>query len=141
MGKRDIDEEAFHEDSPSPPSSKHLNEKGDDGLQRRQSSLGGRANSIANAKIQNPLAGMTQEELITDVESFCKEKDLMYAIDDFQKGALLAQYKGRYEMIESLSEEEKELIRREKTHRWTQPKMMYYMTSKAVPMLWFANSC
>lgn len=122
MGQRDIDQEAYDDDSPRPPSSKHLDEKGDNNGALRKG-------SIANAKIANPLADMNFDELMDDVDKFCQEKDLMYAVDDFQKGALLAQKKGRFETIEMLSEDEKELIRREKTHRWRQPKMMYYMTS------------
>ncbi len=129
MGRRKVDEEAFdhgiHEnsDSTSPPSSKLAGEKGDDGY-------GARKGSVAiDAKIQNPLAGMTYEELMDDVEKFAKEKGLMYALDDFQKGALISQKKSRLETIDRLSEEDKEFIRREKTHRWRQPRMMYYMTS------------
>lgn len=123
MGQREIDQEAYDDDSPRPPSFKHLDEKGDNGGNLRKG-------SIANAKIANPLADMTYDELMDDVDKFCQEKELMYAVEDFQKGALLAQKKGRFETIEMLSEDEKELIRREKTHRWRQPKMMYYMTSK-----------
>ena len=65
-----------------------------------------------------------------DVEQFAKEKDLLDALDDLKKGALVAQRKHRFETIEMLTEEEKSVIRREKENRWNQPAMMYYMTSK-----------
>lgn len=82
------------------------------------------------SKIRNPLADFTKEELFADVESFAQEKDLMFAIEDLKKGALIAQDPTSLEEFSELSEEEKESIRREKSHRWSQPFMLYFMTSK-----------
>lgn len=123
MGRREADEEVgdsgdgFVNSSPSP-----TDEKGDHAYTRRQS-------SVTTAQIQNPLSGMSHQELLADVEKFSKEKDLTDSLDDLQKGALISQKRSRFETIECLSEEEKSLIRREKSNRWKQPAMMYYMTS------------
>lgn len=80
-------------------------------------------------KQKNPLAGLTKEELMADVEAFAREKDLEHILDDLKKGALVAQDPKAFESLDELSEEEKELLRRETTHKWHQPFMMYFMTS------------
>lgn len=81
-------------------------------------------------KLRNPLAILTKAELFRDVEQFAMEKDLMHIVDDLKKGALISQNPKGFEGIEELSEEEKESIRHERTHRWDQTFMMYFMTSK-----------
>ncbi|OJJ06615.1 hypothetical protein ASPVEDRAFT_140116 [Aspergillus versicolor CBS 583.65] len=82
----------------------------------------------ASKKLHNPLAGLTREQLLDDVERFAASKQLEHILPDLRKGALIAQDPKLFETLDDLSEEEKELIRREKTHRWSQPFMMYFMT-------------
>lgn len=84
--------------------------------------------TTTNTKLKNPLAGLTREQLLNDVEAFAKEKDLEHILDDLRKGALVAQDPREFEQMDALTESEKELLRREKTHRWSQPFMMYFMT-------------
>lgn len=81
-------------------------------------------------KQKNPLAGLTREELFRDVEEFAREKELEHIVEELKRGALVAQDPKAFEQLTELSEVEKELLRREKTHRWNQPFMMYFMTSK-----------
>ncbi|KAK1146773.1 hypothetical protein N8T08_002534 [Aspergillus melleus] len=81
-----------------------------------------------NKKLKNPLAGLTQEELFRDVEEFSREKNLEHIVEDLKKGALVAQDPKIFEQLDGLEESDKELLRREKTHRWHQPWMMYFMT-------------
>ncbi|KAH8430901.1 sugar porter family MFS transporter [Aspergillus melleus] len=81
-----------------------------------------------NTKLKNPLAGLTQEELFRDVEEFAREKNLEQIVEDLKKGALVAQDPKVFEQLNGLEESDKELLRREKTHRWHQPWMMYFMT-------------
>ena len=83
-----------------------------------------------NTKLKNPLVGLTREELYHDVEEFAREKDLEHIVEQLKRGALVAQDPKAFEELSELSEGEKELLRREKTHRWNQPFMMYFMTSK-----------
>lgn len=87
------------------------------------------------SKARNPLAEFTKEELFADVEAFAQEKDLMFALEDLKKGALVAKDPNTIEELSELSEEEKESIRREKTHRWSQPFMLYFMTSKYIILM------
>ncbi|KAL6365959.1 hypothetical protein LRP88_00542 [Fusarium phalaenopsidis] len=82
------------------------------------------------ARLNNPLAGMTREQVIADVEAFVSERCLEEHRDDFIKGALVAQVNnqpGGFETIDLLSEEDKYYLRREETHRWSQPFRLYFL--------------
>lgn len=85
-----------------------------------------------NNKLRNPLSGFSREELLRDVEKFALEKGLTHILDELKKGALIAQDPRAFDSLEDLDENEKELLRREKTHRWHQPFMMYFMTSMSM---------
>lgn len=87
--------------------------------------------SDEKTKQKNPLAGLTKEELMENVEAFAREKDLEHILDDLKKGALVAQDPKAFESLGELSEEEKDWLRRETTHKWHQPFMMYFMTSES----------
>ena len=82
---------------------------------------------------KNPLASLTRDELFRDVELFAREKNLEHIVDELKRGALVAQDPKSFEELQELSEGEKELLRREKTPRWSQPFMMYFITSKYAP--------
>ncbi|KAG5638132.1 hypothetical protein H0H81_001735 [Sphagnurus paluster] len=82
------------------------------------------ANNV-QAKIQNPLYGIPKETLFTQVEVFAREKGMEDIIPFLKKGALLAQNPGNFENISELDEDDKEVIRRETTHKWSQPRDLY----------------
>lgn len=82
-------------------------------------------NSIAAAKLRNPLHGLSREQLMNDVDRFAKEKGLEDHIEGFRRGALLAQHPDRFEQMDELSENDKEQLRIEKLHRWRHPFMLY----------------
>ncbi|PYI11886.1 hypothetical protein BO78DRAFT_402654 [Aspergillus sclerotiicarbonarius CBS 121057] len=84
--------------------------------------------ATTSPRLKNPLASLTRDELFRDVESFAREKNLEHIVDELKKGALVAQDPKSFEELGELSEGEKEILRREKTHRWSQPFMMYFMT-------------
>ena len=84
------------------------------------------------AKLRNPLHGIPRDRLFADVERLAQEKGLMEHVELLKKGAVLAQDQSGFEVMD-LTEEEKVILRREKTHRWSQPFMMYFMTSKILP--------
>jgi hypothetical protein len=82
------------------------------------------------AKLRNPLAGLTEEEVIADVDAWCVEKGLTEHQDAFRKGALIARMGQRddgYEYVSQLSSEEKDMLRYEQSHRWSQPFMLYFL--------------
>lgn len=87
--------------------------------------IGGAA-SNKNAILANPLAGIPQETLMADAASFAHSHGLGHLEKVFIKGALVAQDPMSFENIDLLTPEEKEVLRREQTHRWSQPKDLYW---------------
>lgn len=88
-----------------------------------------RRTSVA-AKLRNPLAGMTEQEVLREVDIWVEEKGLSEYRDEFQKGALVARLGQRedgFEYVSQLNEEEKGLLRHEITHRWDHPFMLYFL--------------
>jgi hypothetical protein len=45
----------------------------------------------ANAKLANPLRGLSREQLMRDVDRFAEEKGLTHLTAELRKGALVAQ--------------------------------------------------
>lgn len=86
-----------------------------------------RARRNLNAKLANPLAGFTHDEL--------KKQGLRFSITHqvgdeediraFEMGAVLAQAPEKFEEIEGLTEDELQVLRQEFTNRWSQPALMY----------------
>lgn len=98
--------------------------------ERRRSSLSfkGRQPSVA-AQLKNPLAGMSEADVLSDVDVWVSERGLDHERDTFRRGALLARVintEGGFEQID-VPEEEKECLRREVTNRWSQPFMLYFL--------------
>ncbi|KKP03724.1 hypothetical protein THAR02_04176 [Trichoderma harzianum] len=91
-----------------------------------------RRGSFANmdnlaAVFENPLKQRTKDELLKDVGEFCRMHDLMDYLDDFRKGALAAQSPESIHTLEELTPEDKNIIERELTHRWSHPFMLYWL--------------
>ncbi|KAL3438209.1 hypothetical protein BDV09DRAFT_205620 [Aspergillus tetrazonus] len=133
MGKKneDISEEAPVQDSyhiESSNSSGMGKKYGEVAREWAHDSKQGDEEAALKTKLHNPLAILTREQLLKDVEQFAREKDLEHILPDLRKGALVAQNPKIFEDIPDLSEEDKNHLRREKTHRWHQPFMMYFMT-------------
>jgi sugar porter (SP) family MFS transporter len=82
------------------------------------------ANNV-QARIQNPLRDIPRGTLLKQVEAFVAEKGLQDKTDLFKKGALLAQNPKDFENLDDLTENDKEIIRRETTHKWSQPRDLY----------------
>ncbi|KAF4814576.1 putative polyol transporter 1 [Colletotrichum tropicale] len=79
-----------------------------------------------NAKIRNPLIGISSSDLRVQVTGFCREFGFEEKEDVFYRGALAAQNPENYESIDDLTEEDKHVLRREVTHKWHLPKDLYY---------------
>ncbi|KAF8995193.1 hypothetical protein BDQ17DRAFT_1250975 [Cyathus striatus] len=76
-------------------------------------------------RIQNPLYGIPRKELLAQVREFTKEKGLEDKTALFEKAALLAQSPKNFENIPELDNDDREVLRREVTHKWSQPKSLY----------------
>lgn len=85
-----------------------------------------------NVKLANPLAGIPHDELVADAERFAIEHNMAHLVDEFRKGALVAQDPTAFESLDQLSEEDKNVFRRELTNRWDQPKTLYYLVSSSI---------
>ncbi|KAK4056872.1 hypothetical protein OIO90_002122 [Microbotryomycetes sp. JL221] len=81
-------------------------------------------NHNLSGKIQNPLHGLSREELFHKVDDFCRENDLDDEIELFRRGALVAQAPGDFENLTELTEEDRYHIRRETTNRYKRCKLV-----------------
>ncbi|KAF2723919.1 putative galactose-proton symport [Polychaeton citri CBS 116435] len=82
-------------------------------------------NNNDEAKIKNPLAGISHDVLMRDVEEFAADNDLTHISPLLKRGALVAQDPATFEQVEGLEESEKEALRNEVLHKWRQPKALY----------------
>jgi hypothetical protein len=87
-----------------------------------------------NVIFENPLAGISREQLWDDVERFCRQYNLEDHLEDFKKGALVAQNPGAAQDLVELTDEEKAVLRREHTHKWHQPWQLYWLVGKSMNM-------
>lgn len=95
-------------------------------VHRRSSVVSVNLNNNASAKIQNPLAGLSSEELDVQVEQFAREKQLDDLVHLLKKGAALAQNPKQYEHMSGLDDRERKALSDEIQHRWRQPRQLYF---------------
>jgi hypothetical protein len=76
-------------------------------------------------RIQNPLAGFSTGELMADVEDFANEYQLTDILPELKKGALVARDPASFQSLTELDEEEKAVLTREVTHKWSQTRTLY----------------
>lgn len=87
----------------------------------------GESNKKLNAVFENPLADIQPEQLLKDVEQFCQDWNLTEHLDAFRKGALIARDPPRGAEVEGLTSEERDAILHEKTRKWKNPWMLYWL--------------
>jgi hypothetical protein len=63
---------------------------------------------------------------------FCARYGLDQHRDLFRKGALVSQNPAAVQTLPELSEEEREAIRRETTHKWSQPWSLYFLAGECL---------
>jgi len=80
-----------------------------------------------NAKIANPLAGFSHNELAIKGEEYARNNYIGVEEDirAFRLGAILAQDPNRHAEVDELSPDEKEVLRKEIESKWSQPKLLY----------------
>jgi hypothetical protein len=81
-----------------------------------------------NAKLANPLAGMSIEELREEGREYAKFHGIVEEEDmrAFELGAILAQRPEKYDRVkEYSSEEEMQRLDREYTHKFSHPGLLY----------------
>ncbi|CAF9916300.1 MAG: hypothetical protein HETSPECPRED_002817 [Heterodermia speciosa] len=82
-------------------------------------------NRNIEALIENPLAHLTPEQLQRDVRAFARSKGLEDHLDLLKKGAQIAKDPRYFETIPGVTDEEKQALRDEKSHRFRQPFALY----------------
>jgi hypothetical protein len=114
-----------HSDTPSPPGK--IVEKGEHAEQGwTEDEAPVNRNNNLSAKIKNPLAHVSHEQLVQDVERFAKDHDMVDLTPMLVKGAFVAKDPPAFESVEGLTEVEKEAIRNEVLHKWRQPRALYF---------------
>ncbi|KAG0144641.1 hypothetical protein CROQUDRAFT_672231 [Cronartium quercuum f. sp. fusiforme G11] len=83
--------------------------------------------SKLSAKLENPLAGLSIPELEAEAIRFCAENGLNDQVENFMRGAVLAADPANLDRITNISADERMYIEWEKTNRWKQPMIMYYV--------------
>ncbi|KZO92569.1 hypothetical protein CALVIDRAFT_487233 [Calocera viscosa TUFC12733] len=78
-------------------------------------------------KLENPLQGMSQAELIDAAEKYCTLHGMEEHLKMFKRGALLAAQPHNFDTVKDLTEDERVRLEEETTHKWRQPAMMYYV--------------
>jgi len=78
-------------------------------------------------RLRNPLYGINKFELLDQVTAFANQHGLTEVLPQLKKGALVAQNPQGWETIEELDESDKGHLRRETTHRWNHPRMLYFL--------------
>jgi hypothetical protein len=101
-------------------------EEAEKGGGRRKSYLDVNMEKLS-AAFENPLANISKEQLFTNVEKFCADHGLNEYLDDFKKGALVAQNPKIAQDLSELAPEDKEILEREHTHRWSQTFTLYWL--------------
>lgn len=80
-----------------------------------------------NAVFENPLANIDDDQLMLDVEQFCEKYDLMDQLENMKKGAKVSKRPHEIENADFLSEDEKNVLMREKTNKWDHPWTLYWL--------------
>ena len=95
--------------------------------QRESLTAAERARRNLNAKLANPLAGLSHVALMKRGGRYARQHHMGEEEDirAFELGAVLAQDPERYENVEGLTPEELEVLRKEFTNKWSQPRLMY----------------
>ncbi|KAL4926250.1 sugar porter family MFS transporter [Aspergillus undulatus] len=83
-------------------------------------------NKNLSAKIKNPLADLTETQVLRDVEEFAQEYDLADLLPDLRKGSLIARDPDNFRAVPGITPEEVQVIQDETDHKWRQPRALYF---------------
>lgn len=91
-----------------------------EGLEKKDT----RTSAIADTEGINPFDGLTKEQVTRNAAQFALDNGLESEADLFARGAALA-FDGS---TDHLTPEEQDFILKETTHKWQQPKTLYWMS-------------
>ncbi|KAK0674591.1 putative symporter [Cercophora samala] len=83
----------------------------------------------ASKKLANPLAGLSHDRLSQMGEEYAMNAGLTSDEDlrAFRLGAVIASNQTDYSAIPELTDREREVLERETTHKWSNPRMLYWV--------------
>lgn len=90
--------------------------------------MSARLTGLVNDRISNPLVGISREQLLEQVTTFCKWHGLAEYVHLMRRGALVAQDPAGFEEItgpEALNDEEINVLKRETAYKWKVPWLLY----------------
>lgn len=76
-------------------------------------------------RIKNPLAGLSKETLLRDVDEFAAEHNLQDIKPQLIKGALVAQNPDDFQDLQELDQTDKDALQYEVDHKWSHPTALY----------------
>ena len=79
-----------------------------------------------STRIKNPLADLTKNQVLRNVEEFAAEYNVTDILPELKKGALIARDPTEFETVADLTELELTALRDEVNHKWRQPKSLYF---------------
>ncbi|KAL3464404.1 hypothetical protein BJX64DRAFT_254910 [Aspergillus heterothallicus] len=83
-------------------------------------------NKNTSAKIKNPLADLSEAQVLRDVDDFAREYELNDILPSLRKGSLIARDPENFRTVAGMTPEEVQVIQDETDHKWRQPRALYF---------------
>ncbi|KAK4954431.1 hypothetical protein LTR10_007862 [Elasticomyces elasticus] len=84
------------------------------------------AEEVEDVTEDQPLRTLSHESTDEDVEDFANTHELSDHYEALQKASTLLRCRGDYQRVLTLTDEEAAALSRETTHKWRQPKLLYF---------------
>ncbi|KAK1811555.1 hypothetical protein LTR12_014048 [Friedmanniomyces endolithicus] len=91
-----------------------------------ESSASTTADEVEDVAEDQPLRTLSHDTSDEDVEDFVNNYDLADHFDALQKASLLLRHRGDQRRVLGLTDGESTAFSRESTHKWRQPKLLYF---------------
>ncbi|KAE8387776.1 hypothetical protein BDV23DRAFT_174430 [Aspergillus alliaceus] len=83
-------------------------------------------NKNTTAKIKNPLADLTPDQVLRDVTDFANEHELTDILPHLRKGALIARDPDNFRTVDGMTDADITVIDNETLHKWRHPWPLYF---------------
>ncbi|KAB8232766.1 sugar porter family MFS transporter [Aspergillus alliaceus] len=83
-------------------------------------------NKNTTAKIKNPLADLTPDQVLRDVTDFANEHELIDILPHLRKGALIARDPDNFRTVDGMTDADITVIDNETLHKWRHPWPLYF---------------
>lgn len=79
------------------------------------------------AKLAKPLSGYSLDEVQEMAAKYARDKGMAEYEEEFRKGGMLAQNPMAFDTLPLLTNEDRKVLEREITHKWSHPATLYHM--------------